>query len=64
MLKLGTRDNDLIILDMGTGLNNLSSALLKEKNPPLNIDIFLSHYHLDHILGFLFSHHYLWISLK
>ncbi|MAV58672.1 MAG: hypothetical protein CMG07_01830 [Candidatus Marinimicrobia bacterium] len=52
-VEIRTKDNDLIILDMGTGLNNLSSALLKEKNPPSNIDIFLSHYHLDHILGFL-----------
>ncbi len=52
-VEIRTKKNELIILDMGTGLNNLTSALLKEKNPPTHIDIFLSHYHWDHILGFL-----------
>jgi len=52
-VEIRTKNNDLILLDMGTGLNNIGKLILKEKNPPENINIFLSHYHWDHILGFL-----------
>ena len=52
-VEIRTKENDLIILDMGTGLNNAGKAILDDKNPPKNINIFLSHYHWDHILGFL-----------
>ena len=52
-VEIRTKDNDLIILDMGTGLNKLGEAILAEPNSPKNINIFLSHYHWDHLLGFL-----------
>tara|TARA_Y100001970_G_scaffold286134_1_gene407547 strand:+ start:397 stop:1224 length:828 start_codon:yes stop_codon:yes gene_type:complete len=52
-VEVRTADNQIIILDMGTGLRNLGQALVKEENPPNDINIFISHYHWDHILGFL-----------
>jgi len=52
-VEIRTKNNEIIILDMGTGLRNLGQDLVKEKNPPKNINIFISHYHWDHILGFL-----------
>ena len=38
---------------MGTGLRNFGNSLLKEKEPITDINIVLSHFHYDHILGFL-----------
>ncbi len=52
-VEIRTKNNDLIILDMGTGLKKLGSSILNEKKPPTDINIFISHYHWDHILGFL-----------
>ncbi len=52
-VEIRTNENDLILLDMGTGLNGAGKSILDDKNPPKNINIFLSHYHWDHILGFL-----------
>ena len=52
-VEIRTQDNEIIILDMGTGLRQLGQQLLQEENPPLNLNIFVSHYHWDHILGFL-----------
>jgi phosphoribosyl 1,2-cyclic phosphodiesterase len=43
---------EIIILDAGTGIRNLGRELLKEL--PLNIHIFFSHLHWDHIQGFPF----------
>lgn len=46
-------NNRTIILDAGTGLYHLGNAMLKEtKMKPF--DLFLSHTHIDHILGFPF----------
>ena len=52
-IEIRTEDNDLIILDMGTGLNKLGETILSDKSYPKNINVFLSHYHWDHLLGFL-----------
>ncbi len=52
-VEIRTVHNDLIILDMGSGIRNLGKELLKEKNSPKIINIFLSHFHFDHIMGFL-----------
>jgi len=52
-VEIRTKNNDLIILDMGTGLNKLGEAILADPTSPKNINIFLSHYHWDHLLGFL-----------
>jgi len=52
-VEIRTKDNDLIILDMGTGLSKLGETILSDSTYPKNINIFLSHYHWDHLLGFL-----------
>jgi len=52
-VEIRTKDNDLIILDMGTGLSKLGETILSDSTYPRNINIFLSHYHWDHLLGFL-----------
>ena len=52
-VEIRSENNELIILDMGTGLNNLGKSIINEKKSPEIINIFLSHYHWDHILGFL-----------
>jgi phosphoribosyl 1,2-cyclic phosphodiesterase len=43
----------LLILDAGTGLRQLGDALAKESQS-MEIDIFLSHCHIDHIIGLPF----------
>ncbi|HVO74240.1 MAG TPA: MBL fold metallo-hydrolase, partial [Ignavibacteriaceae bacterium] len=52
-VELRTDDNHLIILDAGSGIRELGKSLINEKtkNP---IDIFISHYHWDHIQGIPF----------
>ena len=52
-VEVRTENNEMIIFDMGTGFINLGKALLKESNPPNSGTILLSHYHWDHIFGFL-----------
>jgi len=42
-----------IIIDAGTGIRSLGKALAEEKKP-LNIDLFITHSHSDHIQGFPF----------
>ena len=47
--------DDIIILDAGTGLRLLGSALLAEfKKRPLNLTLLLTHTHWDHIQGLPF----------
>ena len=52
-VEIRTSSNELVVLDMGTGLRNLGDSLIKSKNPITDINIVLSHFHYDHILGFL-----------
>lgn len=51
-IEVRTDDNELIILDAGTGLFPLSQALLAEM--PIKANILLSHSHWDHIQGLPF----------
>ncbi len=46
----------LIILDAGSGIRELGNALMGRilSEGPLNLEIFLSHTHWDHIMGFPF----------
>ena len=46
----------LIILDAGSGIRELGNALMAQHGPgiTMNIEIFLSHTHWDHIMGFPF----------
>jgi phosphoribosyl 1,2-cyclic phosphodiesterase len=56
-VELGLKDlNRLIIIDAGSGLRLLGNQLMGRpvSAEPLRIDIFLTHTHLDHILGFPF----------
>ncbi len=48
--------NRLIIIDAGSGLRELGNDLMANhfSNGPINTEIFLSHTHWDHIMGFPF----------
>ena len=46
--------SDIIILDCGSGMRELGSYLVKDKNRPLNYHVFLSHFHWDHLQGLPF----------
>ena len=50
-IRAGSR---LIILDLGTGVKPLGDWIMENefRNGPLNMDIFISHTHWDHIMGF------------
>ena len=52
-VEIRSNTKDLVILDMGTGLKDLGDSILKEKNQIKDINIIVSHYHYDHVLGFL-----------
>ena len=52
-VEIRTHDNNLIILDMGTGLRRLGNKIINDASYPKNITILLSHHHLDHLHGFL-----------
>lgn len=48
-------NNELIILDVGTGIRELGISLLKEfKQSPIKGNILITHTHWDHIQGFPF----------
>ena len=53
-VEIRTASNDLIILDMGSGIRNLGNQILKDASSPKTINILLSHFHWDHIMGFLY----------
>ena len=52
-IEVRSTNNELVLLDMGTGLRNFGNSLIKEKTQVRDINIVLSHFHYDHILGFL-----------
>jgi phosphoribosyl 1,2-cyclic phosphodiesterase len=43
----------ILIFDAGTGIRRLGDALAK-KGKGTNIELFLSHFHIDHVIGFPF----------
>lgn len=55
-VELRYGEDDLIIIDAGTGIRLLANALLKEDLPkgPIKAHLFISHTHWDHIMGFPF----------
>ena len=52
-VEVRTIDDEIIILDMGTGLKKLGDKIMNDSSCPKKINIFLSHHHLDHIHGFV-----------
>jgi phosphoribosyl 1,2-cyclic phosphodiesterase len=48
-VAIDTADGRLVILDCGSGLRPLGNALAAD--PPAEIDILLTHMHLDHVAG-------------
>ena len=52
-VEVRTADNELFVFDMGTGFIPLGKSLLNEKDPPKSAHVFISHFHWDHILGYL-----------
>tara|TARA_B100000029_G_scaffold434416_1_gene447842 strand:- start:312 stop:1136 length:825 start_codon:yes stop_codon:yes gene_type:complete len=52
-VSIHTENNELLIIDMGTGIRNLSQHILNDPDAPKTIHIILSHYHWDHIIGAL-----------
>ena len=52
-VEIRTSDNRLIIFDMGTGFVPLGEALMKEDDPPKSAHVFISHFHWDHVIGYL-----------
>ena len=54
-LELRLADNQSIIFDAGSGLRNLGTTLLKEAaGANLDLKVFLTHFHWDHIQGIPF----------
>ena len=52
-IEVRTNDDQLLVLDMGTGLKGLGDSLVQGKSSITTINLILSHFHYDHILGFL-----------
>ena len=46
-------NDQILILDMGTGVRNLGQHIISYPDSPKIINIFLSHYHWDHMFGLL-----------
>jgi phosphoribosyl 1,2-cyclic phosphodiesterase len=54
-LEIRSAENQVVIFDAGTGIRNLGNALFAEfEDRLLHVDIFLTHYHWDHIQGLPF----------
>ncbi len=51
-MEIRSKNNDLIIIDSGTGIRRLGEKLLKENEN--KITILYTHFHSDHITGFPF----------
>ena len=52
-VEVRTSNNEILVFDMGSGIRNLGKEILKDPNSPKTIHIFLSHFHFDHVMGFL-----------
>src|SRR5579862_5888191 len=54
-VEIRTESGETIILDGGSGIRNLGTAMVQEAaGKPIAVDIFLTHFHWDHIQGLPF----------
>ncbi len=54
-LEIRTQKGEVFIFDAGTGMRKLGQSLMREANgAPLDVHIFLTHFHWDHIQGIPF----------
>ncbi|MFW6138415.1 MAG: MBL fold metallo-hydrolase [Spirochaetota bacterium] len=55
-IEVRLNDGRLIIIGAGSGIRELGNKMVKEelKKGPLDLDLFISHTHWDHIMGFPF----------
>jgi phosphoribosyl 1,2-cyclic phosphodiesterase len=54
-LEVRTSANECFIFDAGSGIRNLGQSLMKEAaGQPINVKLFLTHFHWDHIQGMPF----------
>ncbi|HRZ86422.1 MAG TPA: MBL fold metallo-hydrolase [bacterium] len=51
-IEIRTKDDDIVIIDAGSGIRRLGNALIKEKRR--EFALIFTHAHWDHILGFPF----------
>ena len=51
-LEIRTKNDEIIIVDAGSGIRRLGNRLLREGR--LNYHVLFTHSHLDHIMGFPF----------
>ena len=51
-IEIGTKSNDIIIIDAGTGIRRLGNKLMGEKSSTYNI--IFTHAHWDHVMGLPF----------
>ncbi len=52
-VEVRTSNNEILVFDMGSGIRNLGKEIVQDPNSPKTIHIFLSHFHFDHVMGFL-----------
>lgn len=52
--SLRKSENEVLIIDAGTGIRALGASLLHDRKGPLRVHLLLTHFHLDHIMGFPF----------
>jgi len=53
--SIQTSEEEVVIIDAGTGIKVLGDKLTQEREEePLDISLFLTHFHLDHIIGLPF----------
>jgi phosphoribosyl 1,2-cyclic phosphodiesterase len=45
---------DILVVDAGTGIRALGASLVGSRRGPLKVHLLLTHFHLDHVMGFPF----------